>query len=52
MATEMKTALVAGGSSGIGFAIARNMAASGMRVTIAGRWQIARWASWARMRPV
>jgi NADP-dependent 3-hydroxy acid dehydrogenase YdfG len=35
----MKIALVTGGSSGIGFAIARKMTASGMRVIIAGRRQ-------------
>ncbi|KKC27917.1 SDR family NAD(P)-dependent oxidoreductase [Sphingomonas sp. SRS2] len=39
MTADMKVALVTGGSSGIGFAIARKMAASGMRVIIAGRGQ-------------
>ena len=39
MPTDMKIALVTGGSSGIGFAIARKMTSSGMRVIIAGRRQ-------------
>ena len=39
MPTDMKVALVTGGSSGIGFAIAKKMTASGMRVIIAGRRQ-------------
>lgn len=39
MSTDMKVALVTGGSSRIGLAIARKLAASGMRVIIAGRRQ-------------
>lgn len=35
--TDRKIAVVTGGSSGIGFAIARRMAAQGMRVIITGR---------------
>jgi NAD(P)-dependent dehydrogenase (short-subunit alcohol dehydrogenase family) len=41
MPMDMKIALVTGGSSGIGLAITRKLAASGMRVVIVGRRQSA-----------